>query len=394
MKCRTARADGIIFWRLTVGAIGSFLTAHALAANVSREPYGVTAAGEQVEVFTLQNDRGMRVKVLSFGGILNEIVVPDKRGSCDNVALSLPDLAAYEGRPSFSSLLGRYANRIASGGFTIDGIRYDLKSNASGVSSHGGERGFGARNWSGQPFRAGQTAGVVLEYHSADGENGFPGALVVQVRYTLDEDNSLLLEYSATTDKPTVLNLSHHVYFNLSGETTIYDHRAQVFADRYTQIDTRKVPTGRIETVAGTSLDLRRPTRLGDRIQSKDPQMALGNGFDHNFVLSKPPGAFARAARIEAPATGRILEVSTTEPGMQLYTGNGFNGSLRDDKGRPIVQGAGLALETQHFPDSPNQPSFPSTVLRPGQVFKSATQFSFEVAGQSQPGRCTAADAR
>ena len=376
-------------YRTALIAGGIFLAAHsALAASVAREPYGVTARGEQVEVFTLQNDRGMRVKVLSFGGILNEIVVPDKQGRCDNVALALPDLAAYEARPSFSSLLGRYANRIASGGFTIDGNRYDLKSNASGVSSHGGERGFGARNWNGQPFRAGQSAGVVLEYRSADGENGFPGALDTQVRYTLDDDNSLLLEYRAVTDKPTVLNLSHHVYFNLSGEPTVYEHRAQVFADRYTLIDARKVPTGRIESLAGTALDLRKPTRFADRVRSKEQQMVLGNGFDHNFVLSKPPGAFALAARVEAPASGRILEVSTTEPGLQLYTGNGFNGSLRDDKGRPIVQGAGVALETQHFPDSPNQPSFPSTVLRPGEAFRSATQFTFKVAGQSQPGRC------
>lgn len=380
---------GLIVQRLALAALASIAMQVGDAADVSRQPYGVTAAGEQVEVFTLSNDRGMRVRVLSFGGILDAVVVPDKQGRCANVILSLPDLAAYEARPSFSSLLGRYANRIASGGFTLDGVRYDLKSNASGVSSHGGERGFGARNWSGLPYRAGKTVGVVLNYRSVDGENGFPGNLSTQVRYSLDDDNALLLEYTATTDKPTVLNLSHHVYFNLSGEDTIYEHRVQVFADRYTPIDARKVPTGAIASVAATPFDLRKSARLGDRVTSTHPQMLLGNGFDHNFVLNnQQAGTLTLAAWVAAPASGRVLEVSTTEPGLQLYTGNGFNGSLRDGQGKAILKGAGVALETQHFADSPNRPDFPSTQLRPGQEFHSATRFRFEVAGGAEPVAC------
>lgn len=366
----------------------------AVAAETSRELYGVTADGQRVEAFNLRNDRGMRVKVLSYGGILNEIVVPDKKGSCSNVALTLPDLQAYEQRSNFSSLLGRFANRISSNGFTLDGVRYDLKSNPAGVSIHGGEQGFSSRHWSGQPFKAGKTAGVVLSYVSADGESGFPGKVSVQVRYTVDDDNTLALDYRAITDEPTVINLSHHVYFNLSGEPDVYDHRAQVMADRYTPIDDRRVPTGVLAPVADTPFDLRKPTRLGDRVTSKHPQMALGNGIDHNFVLNPSVAdGLAVAARVESITTGRILELSTTEPGLQLYTANGFDGSLRNSQGQPMVKGAGVALETQHFPDSPNQPKFPSTVLRPGTAFRSITRFHFAIAGQQEAGRCKSDDA-
>jgi len=383
-------------FRNSLVAIAVLIAArNAVAAETSRELYGVTADGQRVEAFYLRNDRGMRVKVLSYGGILNEIVVPDKKGGCSNVALTLPDLQAYEKRSNFSSLLGRYANRIAGNGFTLDGVRYDLKSSPAGISSHGGEFGFSSRNWSGQPFKAGKTAGVVLSYVSADGESGFPGKLSVQVRYTVDDDNTLALDYRAVTDKPTVINLSHHVYFNLSGEPDVYDHRAQVVADRYTPIDERKVPTGTLAPVSDTPLDLRKLARLGDRVTSTHPQMVLGNGFDHNFVLNRSAAdGTAVAARIESPTSGRILELSTTQPGLQLYTANGFNGSLRNSQGQPIVKGAGVALETQHFPDSPNQPKFPSTVLRPGTEFRSTTRFHFAVAGQKDPARCKGDDSR
>ena len=381
--------------RVAAVLVSTCVAASVPAAEATRELYGVTAGGERVEVFTLRNDRGMRVKVLSYGGILNEIDVPDKLGSCDNVVLTLADLQSYEKRANFSSLLGRYANRIASKGFTLDGTRYELKSNAGGVSIHGGEQGFSTRNWSGQPFKAGKSAGVVLSYVSADGESGFPGKLSVQVRYTVDDDNALSLDYRANTDKPTVLNLSHHVYFNLSDEPAVYDHLAQVYASRVTLIDDRKVPTGQVASVAGTPFDLRKPARLGDRVDSKNPQMVLGGGFDHNFVLDKPAaGALALAARVESRKSGRIVELSTTEPGLQVYTANGFNGSMTDAKGQPILKGAGVALETQHFPDSPNQPAFPSTVLRPGETFHSTTRFKFAVAGQKEAGRCKSEDSR
>jgi aldose 1-epimerase len=223
--------------------------------------------------------------------------------------------------------------------------------------------------------------GVVLTYVSADGENGYPGKLSVAAKFSLSEDSALRIEYTARTDKPTVVNLSHHLYFNLAGSGTILGQSLQVFADRYTPVDARRVPTGQIDSVAGTALDLRAPTLMGDRIDSRDPQIQLAHGFDHNFVLDEPPhpGALRLAARIVDPASGRSVEVRTTEPGMQVYTGNGFNGSLMDAKGKPLVRGAGVALETQHFPNSPNQPEFPATVLRPGKVFESQTEYRLRV---------------
>jgi aldose 1-epimerase len=373
---------------LTALAAAAGLTgfaAVASAAEASRAPYGVTAAGEPVEVFTLRNDHGMVVKVLSYGGIITEIDAPDRKGQVTNVVLNLADLKAYEARANLGSLLGRYANRISGGGFTLDGARHDLPSAANGISSHGGPRGFSARVWSGTPFKKGKASGVALRYVSADGENGYPGQLAVTVTYTLTDANALRVDYQATTDKPTVLNLSHHAYFNLAGAGTIYDHQVQLLADRYTPIDARKLPVGDLAPVAGTPMDLRTPTRLGDRVTLDDPQIKLGGGYDHNFVLkASKPGVPSLAARVRDPASGRVLEVWTTQPGLQLYTANGFDGSLKTKDGRAIVKGAGLALETQHFPDSPNHADFPSTVLRPGQTFHEITEFKFIAGPPSQ----------
>jgi aldose 1-epimerase len=358
----------------------SAVTSVAGAADVQRSPYRTTAQGEKVEVFALRNDHGMTVRMLSYGGILTEISVPDRNGNTANVVLALPDLKAYEARANFSSLLGRYANRIAGGGFMLDGKRYDLPGNADGISSHGGPRGFGARNWHGETFSDDKGVGVVLKFRSADGENGYPGSLSVAATFTLTQGNTLRIDYVASTDKPTVLNLSHHAYFNLAGDGSVYDHRVQILADRYTPIDARKVPTGQIDDVQGTPLDLRVPTRLRERVNASHAQIALARGFDHNFVLNKPAqNALTLAARITEPGSGRTLEVSTTEPGLQLYTANSFDGSLHDARGRPLARGAGMALETQHFPDSPNQPQFPSTVLVPGKPFRSTTEYRFGV---------------
>jgi aldose 1-epimerase len=291
-----------------------------------------------VDAFTLTNGRGTVVRVLTYGGVINEILVPDRKGAFGNIVLQLPDLKAYEAHANFSSLLGRYANRIADGGFTLNGVRYNLPSNAQGISSHGGARGFSTKVWHAEPIQN----GVALSYESADGENGYPGNLSVTVEYTLTD--ALRIEYTARTDKPTVLNLSHHVYFNLGGSETIKGESLQVFADRYTVLDARKIPTGEIAPVAGTELDFRRPVTLQDF------------NLDHNFVLQGP-----RAARLSDPVSGRSLEVRTSEPGIQVFTG----------------RKAGVALETQHFPNSPHQPKFPSTELRPGQVFHSETEYRF-----------------
>ncbi|MET0535398.1 MAG: aldose epimerase family protein [Steroidobacter sp.] len=379
--------------------IASWLTAAvfsvagtAQAAQVSRAEYGVTAKGESIEAFTLENARGVSVRILTYGGVISELRAPDRDGRCENVVLSFPNLGAYENRANFSSLLGRYANRISGGGFELDGRRYELKSGANGISSHGGPGGYGARRWSAAEFQGVDVAGVVLHDLSFDGENGFPGNVSMQVTFTLTAQNTLRIEYRGTTDRPTVLNPSHHVYFNLAGAGTIFEHRAQVFASRYTPIDERKLPIGSIESVAGTPLDLRTPVRFAERIDVDHSQIRLARGFDHNFVLDKrAAGELTLAARIEEPKSGRVVEVHTTEPGLQVFTANGFDGSLKDARDRPLERGAGVALETQHFPDSPNHADFPSTVLRPGETFRSVTEYRLRVAGPGglESGSCS-----
>jgi aldose 1-epimerase len=352
----------------------------ALAATATRAPYGVTTAGAPVEIFTLTNDHGMSVKVLSYGGVITQVNVPDREGQVQNVALELADLKAYEARANFSSLLGRYANRISNGGFTLDGVRHDLPSSAEGVSSHGGPTGFSTRLWTGTPFQRRGEAGVTLAYTAADGEGGYPGTLKVAVTYTVTRGNALRIDYRATTDKPTVINLSHHAYFNLAGGGAVYDQTVQVLASRFTPINARKLATGQIAPVAGTALDLRKPARLGDRVAADDPQIQFANGLDHNFVIDGGGrGRLVPAVRVSDPSSGRTLEVATTQPGVQLFTANSFNGTLKTPDGRPLEKGAGLAIETQHFADSPNHPNFPSTVLRPGERFRQTTEFRFGV---------------
>jgi aldose 1-epimerase len=352
----------------------------AVAAEATRSPYGVTAGGAPVEVFTLKNDRGMTVKVLSYGGIITQVAVPDRKGEFSNVVLELPNLKAYEAKPNFSALLGRYANRISNGGFTLDSVRHDLPSSAEGVSSHGGPTGFSTRIWAGTPFKRHGGAGVTLTYRAADGEGGYPGTLSVSVTYTVTRANTLRMDYRATTDKPTVINLSHHIYFNLAGGGTVYDQTAQVLAQTYTPISARRLPTGEIAPVAGTALDLRQPVRLGDRVGADDPQIRFANGLDHNFVIDGGGrGRLVPAVRVADPASGRTLELRTTQPGVQLFTANNQDGALKDAQGRFLPRGAGLAIETQHFADSPNHNNFPSTVLRPGQTFQQTTEFLFGV---------------
>jgi aldose 1-epimerase len=378
---------------LPLRLLAVLLASHAIfaparSAEASRAPYGVTEDGRSIDAITLTNARGMSARILTYGGIINELVVPDGQGRCDNVTLSLPELRAYENRANFSSLLGRYANRISGGGFVLDGHRYELPGGASGITSHGGPGGYGARRWSAAEFQNSDGAGVVLHDLSFDGENGFPGNVSMQVTFTLRDDNTLRIEYLGRTDRPTVLNPSHHVYFNLAGGGSIFSHQLQVLAGRYTPIDERKLPTGSIEAVEGTPMDLRNAVRLADRVDLDYPQIRLARGFDHNFVLDKPiPGAMTLAARVEESASRRVLEVYTTEPGVQVFTANGFDGSLKDARGRRLERGAGLALETQHFADSPNHPNFPSTVLRTGETFHSVTEYRFLVG--TEPGSCS-----
>jgi aldose 1-epimerase len=351
----------------------------AQAAGVTAAPFGVLKSGEAVEVFTLSNAHGMSVKVLSLGGIITELNVPDKAGRFGNVMLNLKDLAAYDARPNFSSLIGRVANRVSGGGFTLDGVRYPLagSSGPNGMSSHGGPGGWGARVWTVTPFHDAKNAGLALTYVSADWENGYPGEVAVTVTYTLTDKNILRVEYTATTTRPTILNPTHHAYFNLAGGGVIDDHRLQVMAESITPLDERRLTSGQITDVAGTPFDLRKGARLGERLASSDPQLALGRGYDHNWVLAEKKGKLKMAARLFDPQSGRVLELATTEPGLQVYTANAFDGSLIDAAGRPLPARAGVALEPQHFPDSPNRPEFPSIVLRPGETFHSTTEYRF-----------------
>ncbi|QAY78374.1 aldose epimerase family protein [Sphingosinicella sp. BN140058] len=354
-------------------------TAAAATPGVARAPYGITKAGAAVERIVLTNPSGMRVGILTLGGIIDEITVPARDGRRANVVLALPDLAAYEAKPNFGSLVGRYAGRISRGGFSIDGTRYPLSADPEVVVSHGGVPNFAAKVWRAEPCTEAGCSAVTLHYTSPDGENGFPGTLEIAVTYTLTADDTLRLDYAATTSRATVLNLTHHAYFNLAGGTSgsADNQNLQINASRIAELDARRIPTGALLPVDGTPFDLRTPARIGDRIGSTHPLMLLARGFDHGFAID---GSGLRlAARAFDPASGRSLEVSTTEPSLQVYTANSFDGSLIGAGGRTIRQGDGYALETQHFPDSPNRPEFPSTLLRPGETFRSTTSFRFGV---------------
>jgi aldose 1-epimerase len=354
------------------------------------EPFGTLADGTEVHRHTLDNGRGLVARVLTYGAILQSIEVPGRDGRPVNVALGFADLDTYVrgNTPYFGALIGRYANRIASGRFTLDGRTYSLPVNNPPNSLHGGTEGFDKRVWTatGASGAGEHAAGLELAYTSPDGEMGYPGTLAVRARYRLSADNELRIDYRATTDAPTHVNLTNHSYFNLAGEAagSIEGHRLELFAGHYTPTDATNIPTGEIAPVAGTPFDFTSPHAVGERISDDDEQLRFGLGYDHNYVLDRPPGAagtLVPAARVVDPASGRVLEVLTSEPGIQLYSGNQLDGNLTGPGGAAYGPRAGLALETQHFPDTPNQPGFPSTVLRPGQVYQSATVYRFSVTG-------------
>jgi aldose 1-epimerase len=369
---------------LTAGTVVAAQPTPASAApSIRREPFGSTAEG-QVHRYTLTNASGMRVRILTYGGIIQTIEVPDRNGRNANVALGFNNLADYVAKsPYFGCITGRYANRIARGEFTLDGVTYHLPINNGPNSLHGGLVGFDKHIWATTPFRNGGAVGLVMRFTSPDGDQGYPGRLETTVTYTLTADNSIRMEYRATTNKPTVVNLTNHTYFNLQGEGTsaIYDHRVFLNASRYTPVDPTLIPTGEIATVAGTPMDFTRPTAIGARIRDNFPQLVIGRGYDHNWVLNRSDQiSLTVAARVTEPDSGRVLVVRTTEPGIQFYTGNFLDGTLIGTSGHAYRQGDGFALETQHFPDSPNHPNFPSTVLRPGQVYRTTTVFHFATA--------------
>jgi aldose 1-epimerase len=360
------------------GVLAITVSAGALAApRVNVTDYGVTADGKAVHAYILSNDHAVSARILDYGGIIAELDAPDRHGQVRNVVLGLPDLAAYEKTGALNSLIGRYANRI-KGGFTIDGRHYDLPANPKAITLHSGRPFYGAMVWTAQTVSEAGRAGVRLSHVSPDGEQGFPGEMHINVTYTLNDANELRLDYEATTDKPTVVTLTNHVYFNLAGNGSgdVYGQQLQVMADQYTPTDADQVPTGELAPLAGTALDFRQLTAIGAHIRSSEPQMLYAQGYDHNFVLRKPAGdPLPLALRMYDPASGRLLELRTTEPGVQVYSANHMSGAQVSAAGTTIRQGDGLALETEHFPNSPNEPRFPSTLLRPGETLRSSTVF-------------------
>lgn len=325
----------------------------------------------------------MEVRTIPYGAIVVSIRVPDRTNRIGDVVLGFDTLDGYlKANPYFGAVVGRYGNRIAKGLFAIDGTTYHLATNNGPNHLHGGIRGFDKRLWRGEPFERGGDVGVVYALKSADGEEGYPGTLDVRVTYTLTPANELTVEYDAATDRPTVLNLTQHSYFNLAGDGSgdILGHRLSIDANRFTPVDSTLIPTGEIATVEGTPFDFQQPTAVGARIDADHPQIKNGGGYDHNWVLNGSSGTLRHAARLEDPASGRTLDVSTTEPGMQFYSGNFLDGTITGKSGHVYRKRGALCLETQHFPDSPNHQNFPSTVLRPGERYRSKTVFAFGVA--------------
>ena len=353
----------------------------ALVAAVNRSPFGRTAEGEAVDLFTLSNAHGIEVRVITYGAIITSVKTPDRNGRFADIVLGFDDLDSYLTRSRFfGAVAGRYANRIAKGRFTIDGKTFQLATNNDANHLHGGVKGFDKVVWKAEPFERNGNKGVVLKYTSRDGEEGYPGTLNASVTYTLTPRDELVVDYGATTDKATHVNLTQHSYFNLAGEGNgdVLRHQMMINADRYTPVDEGLIPTGELAPVDGTPFDFRKPAAIGARIDADDEQIRRGAGYDHNFVLNGGRGLHL-AARVVEPATGRTLVVETTEPGVQFYSGNrlsrapGKSGHMYDLRG-------GFCLETQHFPDSPNKPAFPSTLLRPGETYATKTVFTFGIA--------------
>jgi aldose 1-epimerase len=349
------------------------------AAAQRRESFGRTPEGRTVEVFTLTNRRNVEARITNYGGALVSLKSPDRAGRLADVVLGFDDMEGYlAGNFYVGALIGRYANRIAKGRFTLNGVEYRLATNNGDNHLHGGVRGFDKVLWAARPLKVRNGSALELTYVSPDGEEGYPGTLRTRVVYTLTDENELRIDYSATTDKDTVVNLTAHPYFNLAGEGSgdILRHRLTVYADRFVPTDAKSIPTGELRPVRGTPFDFTRPAAIGARIDADDEQIKFGSGYDHTFVIRGRAGTLRRAARVHEPTTGRVMEVWTTEPGVQLYTGN-FLDTVAGKSGRPYGRRTGFCLEAQHYPDSPNRPDFPSTVLRRGGRYASTTVYKF-----------------
>jgi aldose 1-epimerase len=341
--------------------------------NIAREPFGSLPDGQAVDLYTLTNDKGVRARLTTYGAILVSLEVPDRDGRLGDVVLGYETLDGYvKNNPYFGAIVGRYGNRIAKGRFTLDGATYKLAANNGENHLHGGLKGFDKIVWGALAINEAGIVGVRFTYLSKDGEEGYPGNLNVTVDYTLDNDNQLAIAYEATTDKATPVNLTHHSYWNLTGaKTDILGHELQLNADKYTPVDAGLIPTGALAPVKGTAMDFTAPTAIGSRIAKVE------GGYDHNYALTREAAGLAPAARLSDPQSGRVLEIRTTEPGIQFYSGNFLDGTITGKGGIVYKKHFGLCLETQHFPDSPNHPNFPTTILKPGQTYKSLTVHRF-----------------
>ena len=366
----------------------SISSAQSVDRSLVIRSFASSEDGSAVNVYTLTNENGMELRTTNYGGTILGLRVPDRQGNFEDVVLGFDSYEKYRSdrylseSPYFGAIIGRYGNRIDEGQFELNGKTYTLATNNGPNHLHGGTVGFDKRHWEAHPFVDEHGPGIRYEYVSDDGEEGYPGQLTAAVTYQLTDENELLVSYQATTTEATPVNLTQHTYFNLAGHDSgkILDHRLKLNADRFTPVDSTLIPTGEIRSVAGTPFDFRTPTPIGARLDAENQQLAHGNGYDHNFVLDRSDtgkDSLALAARVYEPESGRVMTVHTTEPGVQFYSGNFLNGNLTGKGGTPYVQRAGFCLETQHFPDSPNQPAFPSTILHPGETYRSQTIFSF-----------------
>jgi aldose 1-epimerase len=347
---------------------------------IPKEPFGATPDGQAVDLYTLRNHNGVEARIMTYGGIIVSLKVPDKNGQLGDVVLGYDHLDSYvKNSPYFGALIGRYGNRIARGHFTLDGTAYTLATNNYPNALHGGLQGFDKRVWSASVREGTDGPELILDYLSKDGEEGYPGNLKVTATYTLMRDNALRLQYRAETDKDTVLNLTQHTYFNLAGQGDILNHQVTLPADRFTPVDATLIPTGELRAVENTPFDFRAPTAIGARIGQENEQLKFGGGYDHNWVINKELGKLDLMARVTDPRSGRVLEVFSTEPGLQFYTGNFLDGTITGKGGWVYQPRAAFCMEPQHYPDSPNKPAFPTVELKPGQVYHNTIMYRFSV---------------
>ncbi|BDI32355.1 aldose 1-epimerase [Capsulimonas corticalis] len=365
-------------------ALVAALAGGACAASrdtITQKSFGTAPGGKAVSLYTLTNKNGVQVTITNYGGILTSVKTPDRRGNFGDIALGFDSVSGYVKNPGpyFGALVGRYANRIAKGRFTLDGKTYQLAVNNGVNHLHGGKIGFDKKIWTAKPLHRAGGVGLALTLVSPDGDENFPGALTVKAVYTLSDDNALKIDYTATTSKDTIVNLTNHSYWNLNGAGNgdILGQTMMLNADRYTPIDKTSIPLGPLARVAGTPFDFRKATPIGARIDKDNQQLKNGAGYDHNFVLNQPGHQMILAARAYSPQSGRVLSVFTDQPGIQLYTGNFLDGTFSGKGGKVYKKHYGFALETQHYPDSPNQPKYPTTKLKPGQVYRYTTIFKF-----------------